>query len=43
MLMEVGWAQDINSRLKQHVNNSSTTPLFGLVNNDSFEKTDITD
>ena len=30
--MEVGWAQDINTRLKQHVNNSSTTPLFGLVN-----------
>ena len=30
--MEVGWAQDINSRLKAHVNNSSTTPLFGLVN-----------
>ena len=31
-LMEVGWAQDINVRLKAHVNNSSTTPLFGLVN-----------
>ena len=30
--MEVGWAQDINVRLKAHVNNSSTTPLFGLVN-----------
>ena len=30
--MEVGWAQDINSRLKNHVNNSNTTPLFGLVN-----------
>ena len=30
--MEVGWAQDINSRLKAHVNNGSTTPLFGLVN-----------
>ena len=30
--MEVGWAQDINTRLKQHINNTSTTPLFGLVN-----------
>ncbi len=30
--MEVGWAQDINTRLKAHVNNNSTTPLFGLVN-----------
>ena len=30
--MEVGWAQDINSRLKAHVNNSCTTPLFGFVN-----------
>lgn len=30
--MEVGWAQDINSRLKAHVNNNSTTPLFGFVN-----------
>ena len=30
--MEVGWAQDINSRLKAHVNNGATTPLFGLVN-----------
>ena len=30
--MDVGWAQDINVRLKAHVNNSSTTPLFGLVN-----------
>ena len=29
---EVGWAQDINSRLKAHVNNNSTTPLFGSVN-----------
>ena len=28
---EVGWAQDINSRLKAHVNNNSTTPLFGSV------------
>ena len=31
-LFEVGWAQDINTRLKAHVNNASTTPLFGLVN-----------
>ena len=30
--MEVGWAQDINTRLRAHVNNASTTPLFGLVN-----------
>ena len=30
--MEVGWAQDINARLKAHIDNSSTTPLFGLVN-----------
>ena len=30
--MEVGWAQDINIRLKDHVNNNSATPLFGLVN-----------
>ena len=30
--MEIGWAQDIYTRLKTHVNNTSTTPLFGLVN-----------
>ena len=35
--MEVGWAPDINSRLKAHINNNSTTPLFGLVNAISWE------
>ena len=30
--MEVGWAQDINSRSKAHVTNYNTTPLFGRVN-----------
>ena len=30
--MEVGWSDDIPKRLKQHLNNASTTPLFGLCN-----------
>ncbi|KAK0510737.1 hypothetical protein JMJ35_007169 [Cladonia borealis] len=30
--MEIGWAQDIGSRLKAHISNNNTTPLFGLVN-----------
>ena len=37
--MEVGWAQDINTRLKAHVNKNSTTPLFGLVNAISRQST----
>ena len=30
--MEVGWSQDIPKRLKNHRENGSTTPIFGLVN-----------
>lgn len=37
--MEVGWAQDINTRLKAYVNNNPTTPLFGLVNAISRQST----
>ena len=30
--MEVGWSQNIPKRLKDHIENSSTTAIFGVVN-----------
>ncbi len=30
--MEVGWSQNIPTRLKDHISNGNTTPIFGVVN-----------